>query len=48
MNTKNRNFDQEATNWDQAPGRVKVAQDIARSMIREITLTPDMNVLDFG
>jgi ubiquinone/menaquinone biosynthesis C-methylase UbiE len=48
MNTPKRNFDQEATNWDQAPGRVKVAEDIARSMIREITLTPAMDVLDFG
>lgn len=45
---KKRNFDQESTNWDQVPGRVKVAEDIARSMIREITLTPDMDVLDFG
>ncbi len=48
INTKKRNFDQDATNWDQVPGRVKVAQDIARSMIREIDLTPDMDVLDFG
>lgn len=48
INTKKRNFDQEATNWDQVPGRVKVVQDIARSMIREITLTPNMDVLDFG
>jgi len=48
INTKKRNFDQEATNWDQVPGRVKVAEDIAQSMIREITLTPDMDVLDFG
>jgi ubiquinone/menaquinone biosynthesis C-methylase UbiE len=48
INTKKRNFNQEAANWDQAPGRVKVAQDIAQSMIREITLTPDMDVLDFG
>jgi len=48
INTKKRNFDQEATNWDQVPGRVKVAQDISRSMIRELTLTPDMDVLDFG
>ncbi len=45
---KKRNFDQESTNWDQVPGRVKVAEDIARSMIHEITLTPDMDVLDFG
>jgi ubiquinone/menaquinone biosynthesis C-methylase UbiE len=48
INTKKRNFDQAAANWDQVPGRVKVAQDIAHSMIREITLTPDMDVLDFG
>ena len=48
INTKKRNFDQEAANWDQVPGRVKVAQDIAQTMIREISLTPDMDVLDFG
>jgi ubiquinone/menaquinone biosynthesis C-methylase UbiE len=48
VNTKKRNFNQEAANWDRVPGRVKVAQDIAQSMIREITLTPDMDVLDFG
>ena len=48
ISTKKRDFDQEAANWDQVPGRVKVAQDIAQSMIREITLTPGMDVLDFG
>ena len=48
INTKKRNFDQEAVYWDQVPGRVKVAQDIAQSMIQEIALTPDMDVLDFG
>ena len=48
INTKKRNFDQEAANWDQVPGRVKMAQDIAHSMIQEITLTPDMDILDFG
>src|SRR5664280_2854459 len=48
INTKKRNFDQEAANWDQVPERVKLAQDIAQSMIKEITLTPDMDVLDFG
>ena len=48
INIKKRNFDQEAAKWDQVPGRVKVVQDIAQSMIRELTLTPDMDVLDFG
>ena len=45
---KKRNFDQEAASWDQVPRRVKVAQDIAHSMIQEITLTPDIDVMDFG
>jgi ubiquinone/menaquinone biosynthesis C-methylase UbiE len=48
IDTKKRNFDQDAANWDQIPGRIKVAQDIAQSMIHELTLTPDMDVLDFG
>ncbi|MFZ1982323.1 MAG: class I SAM-dependent methyltransferase [Smithella sp.] len=48
INTKKRNFDQEAVNWDQIPRRVKVAQDVAHSMIQEINLTPDMDVMDFG
>ena len=46
--TKKRDFNQEAANWDKVPGRVKVAQDIAKSMIQEITLMQDMDVLDFG
>jgi ubiquinone/menaquinone biosynthesis C-methylase UbiE len=46
--TKKRDFNQEAANWDKVPGRVKVAQDIAKSMIQEITLVHDMDVLDFG
>ena len=48
INTEKRNFDQEAANWDQVSGRVEVASDIAQSMIKKITLTPDMDVLDFG
>jgi ubiquinone/menaquinone biosynthesis C-methylase UbiE len=48
INTKKRNFDQDAVNWDQIPRRVKVAQDVAHSMIQEITLTPDIDVMDFG
>jgi ubiquinone/menaquinone biosynthesis C-methylase UbiE len=48
INNKKRNFDQEAVNWDHVPGRVKLARDIAHSIIQEIVLTPDMDVLDFG
>lgn len=43
-----RNFDTEAAKWDDNPGRVKVADGIARAIIREVGLTPDMDVLDFG
>ena len=48
INTKKRNFDQDAASWDQLPRRVKLAQDIAQCMIRELSPTPDMDVLDFG
>lgn len=48
INTENRNFDQDAASWDQLPRRVKLVQDIAQSMIRELSPTPDMDVLDFG
>jgi SAM-dependent methyltransferase len=48
ISTKKRDFDQEAAKWDQVPGRVKVARDIAQSILREIILTTDMDVLDFG
>jgi ubiquinone/menaquinone biosynthesis C-methylase UbiE len=48
INTKKRDFDQEAAKWDQVPGRVKVARDIGQSMLKEISLTPDMDVKDFG
>lgn len=43
-----RNFDGDAGTWDLNPGRVKVAADIAGTIRREIPLTADMDVLDFG
>lgn len=45
---KKSNFDQRAANWDKLPRRVKIAQDIAQGMIRELSPSPDMDVLDFG
>lgn len=48
MRMNKRNFDSEAVKWDLNPGRVKVAADIARAIIGEITLSKDMDVLDFG
>ncbi len=43
-----RDFDGAATSWDEHPGRVKVAADIAQAILREIPLTSDMEVMDFG
>ncbi|MDD1691228.1 MAG: class I SAM-dependent methyltransferase [Methanoregula sp.] len=43
-----RNFDSAAATWDENPGRVKVAHDIARAIRETVKLTPDMDVLDFG
>ena len=45
---EHKNFDNEALQWDKNPGRVKIAADVAQGIIREITLTRDMDVLDFG
>ena len=43
-----KDFDKEAAIWDQNPGRVKLADDVADTIIREIKPTGNMDVLDFG
>lgn len=48
MLDKKRDFNKEASTWDEDPGRVKVANDIADTLLKEVKLTPDMDVLDFG
>lgn len=48
MKNEKRDFDQEAALWDSNPGRVKVAADIARTIIDEVVPSADMDVLDFG
>ena len=49
MKTKERrDFNKEAAQWDANPGRVKLANDVADSIIREMAPTQDMDVLDFG
>jgi ubiquinone/menaquinone biosynthesis C-methylase UbiE len=45
---KRKDFDKEAATWDQNPGRIKLANDVADTIMREIKLTGDMDVLDFG
>jgi len=43
-----RDFNKEAGKWDENPGRVKLANEVADSMIREASPKRDMDVLDFG
>jgi ubiquinone/menaquinone biosynthesis C-methylase UbiE len=43
-----RDFDKEAAQWDQDPGRVKLAHDVADAIRKEVPLERNMNVLDFG
>lgn len=45
---KLRDFDKEAAQWDENPLRVKLANDVAASIIREAAPSRDMDVLDFG
>ncbi|MCX5805778.1 MAG: class I SAM-dependent methyltransferase [Proteobacteria bacterium] len=48
MNTEKRDFDKEAASWDEHPARVKLAKDIANVISRQIILTPEMDIMDFG
>ncbi len=43
-----RDFDKGAESYDLKPGRVKLAQDVAKAIIKELGVTRDMDVLDFG
>ena len=43
-----KDFDKEAAQWDANPGRVKLAHDVADSVIRETRPSQDMEALDFG
>jgi ubiquinone/menaquinone biosynthesis C-methylase UbiE len=48
MSVERRDFDKEAAAWDEAPARVRLANDIAAALSEEIGLASDMDVLDFG
>ncbi|MBN1625202.1 MAG: class I SAM-dependent methyltransferase [Deltaproteobacteria bacterium] len=48
MNTEKRDFDKEAASWDENPGRVRIAKDVARAILRQVALTHDMDIMDFG
>lgn len=48
MTLPQRDFDKDALEWDAKPGRIKLAREIATSIIQESTPHADMEVLDFG
>jgi ubiquinone/menaquinone biosynthesis C-methylase UbiE len=48
VNQETRNFDTRAAAWDEQPQRVKLARDVAEAISRQVTLTPQTKVLDFG
>lgn len=48
MSAELRDFDKEAALWDENPGRVKVAKDVAAAILQNVTITADMRALDFG
>jgi 2-polyprenyl-3-methyl-5-hydroxy-6-metoxy-1,4-benzoquinol methylase len=43
-----KDFDKDAAQWDDSPTKVKMASDVAATIIREVKLTKDMEVMDFG
>jgi ubiquinone/menaquinone biosynthesis C-methylase UbiE len=45
---KRRDFDKGSKQWDADLSRVKLADGVAGAIIREVSLSKDMNVLDFG
>jgi len=43
-----RDFDQEADTWDEKPGRLKLANDVATAIMKSVEVGSDMDVLDYG
>jgi ubiquinone/menaquinone biosynthesis C-methylase UbiE len=43
-----RDFEAVASRWDSNPGRVKIANDVAAAIMRDVKLSPQMDVLDYG
>ena len=48
MKSEKLDFDKFAASWDENPGRVKLAKDIADALSGQIAWTPEMSVMDFG
>ncbi len=48
MGIKKKDFDSEAAAWDENPGRVELANDIANAILKATALGPMMDIMDFG
>ena len=48
MNTEKRDFNKEAASWDENPARVKIAQNVAEAISKQVKLTPKWMCMDFG
>lgn len=48
MTDKTRDFDSEARFWDENPGRVKMARSVADAIMKNVSISGEMDVLDFG
>jgi 2-polyprenyl-3-methyl-5-hydroxy-6-metoxy-1,4-benzoquinol methylase len=48
MDNGKRDFDSAAASWDENPNRVKLAQEVAAAIKKQIAITPAMDIADFG
>lgn len=48
MEQTRRDFEAVASRWDSNPTRVKIARDVGDAILREVKLSPQMDVLDYG
>lgn len=48
MTQERRDFEQVASRWDSNPTRVKLARDVGDAIQRMVSLSPQMDVLDYG
>ncbi len=48
MEQVRRDFESAAARWDENPMRVQIANDVATAIRREVALSPQQDVMDFG
>lgn len=48
MKQERRDFESVAARWDSNPGRVKIANEVAAAIRREVALSAQLKVLDYG